>query len=187
MRWDGLFADLEAQLAQAAWQETEAEAAELTRGEIAGVHLVDRLRGAVGTRLVLRVAGDERLELTLNTVGPSWVGGTDGAGGVLVPLHALTAVENPLTAAVPERSASRKRLGIGAVYRTLSRTRLAVTLSGARGTVLAEGTIDRVGADHLDVAVHARDEHRRARALLGMKVVPFAAVQYVRSAQASEV
>lgn len=186
MRWDGLFADLEAQLSQAAWREVETDAAELTRGEMAAVHLADRLRGAVGQEVVLRLPGGVRVELTVSTVGPAWVGGIDRAGGVLIPLAAVRTVDHRLPIVRPERSASARAMGIASVYRTLARARAAVSILGCDGHQLAEGTIDRVGADHLDIAVHARDELRRQRALRGVTVVAFEAIALVRSAQAPE-
>ena len=63
MRWEGLFADLEAQLAQGHWQDTEAEAAEMTRGERAGITLADRIRGALGATLQIQLAEGDRLEM----------------------------------------------------------------------------------------------------------------------------
>jgi hypothetical protein len=38
------------------------------------------------------------------------------------------------------------------------------------------GTIDRAGADHLDLALHDAGSPRRARAVTGFRVVPFASV-----------
>lgn len=187
MRWDGLFADLEAQLAQGQWQDTEAEAAEMTRGERAGITLADRLRAARGSAVQLRLCGGERLEMTVATVGESWLGGTDPGGGLLVSLEAVHAVEGPLDMADPEHSAGRRRLGIGSAYRTLSRARAGVVVMGRDGRSLGEGTIDRVGRDHFDLAVHPRDEHRRGRSVRGLRVIPFSAVQVVRSAHASSV
>jgi hypothetical protein len=187
MRWDGLFADLEAQLAHGQWQATEAEAAEMTRGERAAVALSDRLRGALGQPVVLHLEGGERLEVALSTVGPSWVGGTDPTGGLLLHLDAVTAVEGPLPTASPERSAGRRNLGLGHLYRSLSRARAGVVVVGRDGRALGEGTIDRVGQDHFDLAVHPRDEQRRGRNVRGVRVVPFGSVRLVRSAYASSV
>lgn len=187
MRWDGLFADLEAQLAQAAWREVEAEAAEMTRGESAAVHLADRLRGAVGHQVQLRLGSEVRVEMLISTVGPTWVGGTDRAGALVVPLASVRTVDHRLPSVVPERSAAARSMGLGAVFRTLSRARIPVAVIGQDGRQLAEGTIDRVGADHLDVAVHARDEIRRGRSLRGTTVVAFDAIGHVRSTQAPEV
>jgi hypothetical protein len=187
MRWDGLFADLEAQLAQGQWQDTEAEAAEMTRGERAGIALVDRIRGALGTTLQVQLGEGERLPMTLSTVGETWLGGSDPGGSLLVNLDAVLAVDAPLASATPEHSPGRRRLGIASAYRTLSRARAGVVVVGRDGRSLGEGTIDRVGRDHFDLAVHPRDEHRRGRNVRGLRVIPFSAVQLVRSAHASSV
>lgn len=187
MRWDGLFADLEAQLAQAAWREVEVEAAEMTRGESAAVHLADRLRGAVGHQVQMRLGAEVRVEMTVSTVGPTWIGGTDRAGSLVVPLASVRTVDHRLPRVVPERSASARAMGLGAVFRTLSRARIPVSVIGQDGRQLAEGTIDRVGADHLDIAVHARDEMRRGTSLRGLTLVAFDAIGHVRSAQAPDV
>ncbi|REE03466.1 hypothetical protein LG284_01860 [Citricoccus nitrophenolicus] len=187
MRWDGLFADLEAQLAQGHWQDTEAEAAEMTRGERSAIALIDRLRGAVGTPLALVLADGQRLELTLSTVGSTWIGGTDRSGSLVVNLAAVSAIDSPLAVVAREPSPGRRRLGIGSLYRSLSRARVALVVTGRDGQLLGEGTIDRVGLDHLDLAVHPRDEQRRGRNVRGLRVIPFDAVHLVRSAQASSV
>ncbi|MFC7402036.1 hypothetical protein [Citricoccus sp. GCM10030269] len=187
MRWDGLFADLEAQLAQSQWQVTEAEAAEMTRGEWAGISLEDRLRGARGARVAVHLEGGERLDMTLSTVGSNWFGGTDGNGSLVVNSASVMTVEGQLASTQPEHSVGRRNLGVGSLYRSLSRARAGVVVWGRDGRVLGEGTIDRVGADHFDVAVHPRDEQRRHRNIRGVKTVPFNAVRLVRSAHASSV
>ena len=58
MRWDALFADLEAQLNALERAERAAEIDERTRGEVGALHLLDRTRAAVGMPLRLRLAGD---------------------------------------------------------------------------------------------------------------------------------
>jgi hypothetical protein len=187
MRWEGLFADLEAQLAQGHWLDTEAEAAEMTRGERAGITLADRLRGALGAALQIQLAEGERLEMTVSTVGEAWLGGSDHGGSLLVHLDTVVAVDAPLVMATPQDSPGRRRPGIASAYRTLSRARAGVVVFGRDGRSLGEGTIDRVGRDHFDLAVHPRDEHRRGRNVRGVRVIPFSAVQVVRSAHASSV
>ena len=42
------------------------------------------------------------------------------------------------------------------------------------------GTIDRAGADHLDLALHDIDEPRRSASVRGYRLVPFAALSWVR-------
>ncbi|HRO30273.1 MULTISPECIES: hypothetical protein [Micrococcaceae] len=187
MRWERLFADLEAQLAQGQWQDTEAEAAEMTRGEHAGITLADRIRGALGATLQIQLTQGERLQMTVSTVGEEWLGGSDRGGSLLVHLEGVLSVDAPLALATPEDSPGRRRLGISAAYRTLSRARAGVVVYGRDGRSLGEGTIDRVGRDHFDLAVHPRDEHRRGRNVRGLRVIPFSAVQVVRSAHASSV
>lgn len=187
MRWDGLFADLEAQLAHGRWQDTETEAAELTRGERAAIALTDRLRGAIGRPLTVLLDDGQRVELAVSTVGSAWIGGSDRAGSLVLNLGAVAAIEGPLAVTAPESSPGRRALGIGALYRSLSRARAGVVVSGRSGRVLGEGTVDRVGLDHLDLAVHPRDEQRRDRNVRGLRVIPFEAIHLVRSAHASSV
>ena len=181
MRWERLFADLEAQWDTLAWQDTVGQAAELTRAEWAQVSLADRLRGARGRELRLHLVWGHCLEARVRAVGRTWLG-VDVAGGdsVLLPLQSLDAVEGELGAAVAEPAGAAR--GMTAVLRGVARSRAHVDVVGRRGTVIAEGTIDRVGADHLELASHARDEGRRRRAVRGGVVVPLAAVGLVRSA-----
>ena len=185
MRWDGLFADLEAQLAHGQWQDTEAEAAELTRGERASITLAERLRGVLGGELQLQLVGGDRVQLTVSAVGESWVGGHDHAGGLLVPLAAVQAVDASLVVAAPDSSPGRRRLGIGSAYRVLSRVRAGVEVRGRDGQSLGDGTIDRVGHAHVDLAVHPRADSRRPRRVRSRRALPFAAVGPVRSTGAS--
>jgi hypothetical protein len=42
------------------------------------------------------------------------------------------------------------------------------------------GTIDRAAADHLDIALHEPGIPRRAGVVTGHRIVPFAAVAWIR-------
>jgi hypothetical protein len=55
---------------------------------------------------------------------------------------------------------------------------VAVALHTADGRVLT-GTIDRAGADHLDLALHEPGAPRRAGDVRGYRLVPFAAVAWI--------
>lgn len=68
-----------------------------------------------------------------------------------------------------------RRLRLGSVLRGLARNRAAVAIDFWPMGHL-DGTIDRVGADHLDLAVHPADVVRRAGEVRQMRTVPFQAV-----------
>jgi len=65
------------------------------------------------------------------------------------------------------------------VLRDLARRRIPVTVQLRTGRALT-GTIDRAGADHLDLALHESGTPRRAAAVRGLRLVPFDAVAWVR-------
>lgn len=57
MRWQDLFADLEGQAGALEWAEIDAEVADRTRGEIAQVTLLNRIRAQVGQHIALTTSG----------------------------------------------------------------------------------------------------------------------------------
>jgi len=180
VRWDSLFADLEAQL-DAADGGAAGELGERVRAEVAGVHLRDRLRGARGQVLGLRLLAGARVEGRLRAAGPDWLLLDEPAGEALVPLGVVTAVEGLPRALAAPAGAVEARLGLASVLRGVSRDRSAVrvALLGEALGVLT-GTVDRVGADHLEVAQHPVDEPRRAGSVRSAVVVPLAALACVR-------
>ncbi len=184
MRWDDLFADLEAQQRQLERRERDLEVAEHTRAERGQIELVHRLVAAEGAELRLRVAGAGWLGARLLDVGQDWLlldhGGSVGARGreVLVPLGAVAAVEG-LPRRVGERFAPGRRLGLRAVLRAVSRDRAVVRAHDRDGDHVT-GTLDAVMADHLDLARHADDVARRAEAVRGVVSIPYAALGLVR-------
>ena len=74
----------------------------------------------------------------------------------------------------PPRSPLADRLTFGFVLRDLVRRRAGVAVHLASGRLLT-GTIDRAGADHLDLALHEPGAPRRSDAVAGYRLVPFAA------------
>lgn len=183
MRWNDLFADLESQLEFGQWEAVEEDAAELTRGMWAELTLMDRLRAALGQRMRFVLRDGRSQTVFLQAVGPAWVGGYDDAGALLMPREAILSVDGDLRRAVVPSQPLRAGPKMGAVYRMLARRREPVQIAALDGQTIAEGTIDRVGRDHLDLALHARDEFRRGAALRGFRVVPFEAIQLVRASR----
>ena len=102
-----------------------------------------------------------------------------------MPLAAVVAIGMPhpdvLRSARPAASGGlSERMTLGFVLRDLVRRRSGVSLHLTSGRVL-DGTIDRAGADHLDIALHERGTSRRSDAVTGHRIVPFAAVSWVRA------
>ena len=177
MRWESLFADVEAQLVAAERAELDAEVAERTRAEWSRVRLADRFRSAAGQEVHLLLAGGHRVSGTCTDAAPEWATLRDGPTQVLVPLHAVVAVTGLSAAVAPPPGAVLRRLGLPHALRAVMRDRRAVRV--LTGGSLLTGTVDRVAGDHLDLAEHPLDEPRRPRSVRQVWSVPFSALQAV--------
>jgi hypothetical protein len=150
MRWDMLFADLEARLAAGDEAELDTEVAERTRHEVAAVRLADRLRAHAGAELAVGLAGGGRARGRVVGVGSDIVVlALPGGGRCLVPLAAIGVVSGLGRTGLTEPSAVLSRLGLRHALRGLGRARLPVRVATAHGEVT--GVVQRVAADHLDV------------------------------------
>ena len=182
MRWDELFADLEAQYDAAQDAELAAEVSDRTRRELALVRLVDRLRPVVGQPVMLRVTGAGVLEGRLIGVGPDWLLlGELGGREALVALPAVLSVGG-LTAQSASAGSEGKvaaRLTMAFALRGIVRDRSAVTLTYIDGATTT-GTFDRVGSDFVEIAEHPPGELRRRDFVRTVRTVPLAAVATVR-------
>lgn len=177
MRWESLFADVEAQVAAAERAEMDAEVAERTRAEWSRIRLADRLRAAVGHDVHLLLGGGHRVAGTCTDAGREWVALREAATQVLVPLHAVVAVTGLPGAVAPPAGAVLRRLGLAHALRAVVRDRRPVRVLA--GASVLTGTVDRVAADHLDLAEHPLDEPRRPRSVRQVSSVPFPALQAV--------
>jgi hypothetical protein len=183
MRWQQLFDDLQSQFdAQEAAAE-QAESASRARVEVGAVRLADRLAGALGFPVVLGVRGAGQVAGVLAGVGPDWVL-LEGAQERehLVALAAVRTVAGlgRRTAAPEPAGAVRARLDLRRALRGLARDRSAVQLVSDDGGALT-GTLDRVGADYVELAVHPSDEPRRRESVQEVRAVVIGAVAVVRT------
>jgi hypothetical protein len=189
VEWEHLFEDLEGQLA-AEWEsERAALDAESERLRISKLTLHERLRTIAPDtpRLLLELVGGDRWDTTLRAVGADWIG-VQTDGDVRMRVVPLTAVESfgadhgtLLAGHAPDAAPAglRERMTFGFVMRDLARRRTPVTIA-RHGSDPQHGTIDRAGADHLDLALHDPHEPRRARSVRGFRLVSFTAVTWVR-------
>ena len=197
MRWDRLFDDLEGQLERELSAEELDLRAEEERMRIGRLAVRDRLiairEGGQATEqpVALLLVTGEQLVVRPSTFGRDWflaeLAEEARRSQCVVPLAGVAAllltrsqIESSL--AQPENPANDRalsaRLTLPFVLRDLCRRRAAVSLHTAAGD--AHGTIDRVGRDHLDLAVHEPDRPRRSRAVSQYRVVPLDQLLLVR-------
>jgi hypothetical protein len=201
MRWDNLFDDLEGQLEQ----ELEAEGldlhAEEERLRLGRMTLRDRIvalhearEGDAGSRVRLVLSSGEGITLRTVTIGRDWISADvieDSArrAQCIVPIAAIASLSlSPAqslasVAATTDPARERSlasRISLAFVLRDLCRRRAAVAVQTAVGPL--HGTIDRVGRDHFDLAVHEPGEPRRSSVVVQSRIVPFTSLVIVRVA-----
>jgi hypothetical protein len=198
MRWDALFDDLEAQLGDALAAEQRDLGALRERQRQAALTLRDRLvelahppAGAfpVGLR------GGGRLLVRPLTFGRDWFAAAlpelPGDTQAIVPLAGLAGIHLPAVdderqpAGRPEGADAARgririadRIGLPIMLRDLARRRVPLDLM-LPGEAL-HGTLDRVGPDHVELAVHDPDAPRRASAVVERRLVPLDIIAWVR-------
>lgn len=199
MRWDDLFDDLEGQLEHELSADEVDLRAEEERLRLGRLGLRDRiiaLRGSAPRHspwsIRLRLTSGRHIEVRPDTIGRDWFSADLLGDGVtraqcIVPLGAISGIQLTRSQVAPslagpdrepaERGLSA-RLTLGFVLRDLCRRRTSIELDLLDETVA--GTIDRVGRDHLDLAVHEAGSARRESAVTGYRLVPFAQLSLVR-------
>ncbi len=199
MRWDNLFDDLEGQLEHELTSEeidlhAEEERLRLgrmsLRDRILAVHDAESRHGPYSIRVQL--TDGTFIEVRPATVGRDWFSADLIDGGsrhsqCVVSLSGIAAlvltklqVGQSLTSTADsdsERGLSA-RLTLSFVLRDLCRRRKSVEIRLVNSTVF--GTIDRVGRDHLDLAVHEVGSARRQSAVSQYRVIPFGQLLFVR-------
>jgi hypothetical protein len=182
VRWDALFADLAAQSAALERAELDAEVAERARGEVGALGLVDRARAALGSELRLRVRGSWDLRGRSAGVGPDWLLLAEPDGSeALIPLAQLISLRGlPRAAAVPGSAGHvESRVMLRQMLRAIARDRSAVRVHLVDTSVIT-ATIDRIGADFVEVATHQPGEARRRGDVQDVLTIPVSAIAAVR-------
>ncbi|MGY1711107.1 hypothetical protein ACI8AC_16530 [Geodermatophilus sp. SYSU D00758] len=182
MRWQRLFADLQAEFEEAAVAAERAEDGSRRRAEVGGVRLAERLAGAVGTPVAVRCRGAGEVTGVVLDVGVDWLLLRDGQHReVLVAAGAVTVVGGLTRETVPAPAGVvRARLDLRRAVRALVRDRATVQVVLDDGTALL-GTLDRVGADFVELAEHPADRPRRAAEVRAVRTLALAGVAVVRT------
>jgi hypothetical protein len=201
MRWDSLFDDLESQLEHELHSDEADLRAEEYRHRLGRLALRDRIStfsrqaGRTTEPVTVELVTGETLVVRPQTFGRDWFSADlviagEESGAVLILVDAIAAVLVPKAAVgrsldVPETPESDPRLtdriGIAFALRDLCRRRAFVHIH-CKSAVSAvhSGTIDRVGLDHLDLAVHEAGVARRERNVAHSRLVPFGELAYLR-------
>ncbi|WP_405056226.1 hypothetical protein OG474_26230 [Kribbella sp. NBC_01505] len=178
MRWDALFEDLESQFDALQEGDLYGEVADRIRTELSKITVLDRLRGAVDSVIRIELTGTEPLQGLLTRVGKDCLLIEAGREEWLVPVSALVAVHRLGPWAEPAVGAVAGKLGLAHLLRGIARDRSLVTVFC--GGIPITGTIDRVGADFLEVAEHPLDAPRRRSEVYNVRLIPTQALQAVR-------
>ena len=191
MRWDRFFEDIEDQL-ESEWEaertalETEAERLRLSK---LTVH--ERLAALVGaeTSSAIELVDGSVVTAPVCALGADWLLASPWrtrGGAALVPLSSVVSIRMPhaelLRTARPADPGAKapvsRRATFGFAVRDLVRRRAGATVNLIGGRTLT-GTIDRAGADHLDLALHDSDAPRRRAEVTAFRLVPFAAIAWI--------
>jgi hypothetical protein len=184
MRWQQLFADLQAQFDEEEAAAERGDAASRARAEVGAVRLADRLRGALGLPVVLGCRGAGSVSGVLTDAGVDWllVAGDGGREDLVALRSVLTVGGLGRRTAVPQPAEGVwSRLDLRRALRGLARDRSVVQVVLDDGVVLT-GTLDRIGADYVELAEHPADQPRRSGAVQGVRAVVLEAIAVVRTA-----
>lgn len=182
MRWDDLFADLDAQALELERAERAAEVEERARIEVGALALLDRLRPAVGTRLRVHCQAAVDVTGVLCRVGSDWVLIDEGDGReAVVAARSIVTVDGLRrgSAAPGCTGPVESRLGIGHALRGIARDRSVARLYLSDSSIV-DGTLDRVGRDFVEATLHSSGEPRRAGDQRQLRLVALVALVALR-------
>jgi hypothetical protein len=190
MRWNNLFDDLEGQLEHELSAEEVDLQAEEERLRLGRLSLRDRILclsnptgGSAPKPIRVLLANGDRIDVRPAAFGRDWfsadlVDESARRAQCIVPLAGIVG----LVLSKPQVSASLRseqsndaarglshRLGLPFVLRDLCRRRKSLELTTTTASLF--GTIDRVGRDHFDLAVHEPGAARRESAVQSYRVV----------------
>jgi hypothetical protein len=178
VRWEALFADLEAQIQAEEQIDLEQDVADRARAERARVRLADRIRGHLGSSVTCRFAAGGTVTGIVADAGGDWmlIRPVDSRlGATLVPLAAVVGIDGLDQAPPAPSSTLSDRLGLAVVLRAVAGERRPVRVFLVGGGAV-HGWIAWVAADHVDVVPVDSADHSLAARDRGARAVPLAAI-----------
>ena len=175
-RFDDLLAGIAAEAEAADAAALDADIAEVERAGRAESRLLDRLRAQRMAHI--EIAGGGQVSGLVAAVGRDVVVIAADDGDWAIPAWGMAAVIE-LPGGAREAHSPSERLGLASVARAWARQRSVVRVLRV-GAGPLDGTIDAVGADHLDLAEHDPGEPRRAEAVRRQVSIPLGAVAALR-------
>ncbi len=155
MRWEALFADLEAGAQADAEAERRSEVADRTRAEFGRVRLIDRLQPLLAQpqeRVRMGLAAGDPVSGRVAAIGADWVLLAEPTAGRewLIPLSAVQWVDGlgPESAEPGWEGLVGARYGLRIILRRIVRDRATVVVTLLSGDI-RRGRLERVHADHV--------------------------------------
>jgi len=175
-RFDDLLAGIVAEADAADAAALDADIAEVERAVRAESRLLDRLRAQ---RMVsIEIVSGGQVSGLVAAVGRDVVVIAADDGDWAISAWGMAAVIE-MSGGAREAFSPSERLGLASVARAWARQRSVVRVLRV-GAGPLDGTIDAVGADHLDLAEHDPGEPRRAEAVRRQVSIPLGAVAALR-------
>jgi hypothetical protein len=181
-RWDRLFSDLDGQAAALADAERWAEVDDRIREEAGALTIAERLHAAAGKTVRFQCPGGVTVSGTVAGVGRDWVTVHEATGHETVIVLDTLLAAHCLPSGATKSSAwpvVDSRLSLRHAVRILIRDRSAVRVHLLDGAVV-DGTLDRIGANFVEVAARARPDARRRDAVRSTTLINMGAVVAIR-------
>lgn len=181
MRMEKIFKDFEAQLAAERTRTIEYEAQDTRRAEFPKITQADRFAAQLGKTLQVNCAEALTWEGELVSMGNGWIQLRAHAENVLIPMGSINWWEGGHRGSFVESSTVARRLSMGYALRALATARLPLRIFHDDGSVTSEGTIERVGMDFLELALHPLEGSYRLMNITGYRTLGLSRVSAVCS------
>lgn len=171
MRMERIFRDYETQLAAQSQRAVGQEAQDVRRVEYGKLLFSDRLAGQLGRTLRVSTGDSLQWEGSLESVGRGWIQLQSFSENILIPQNSINWWEGgTVFSSVDARSVARS-LSLGYAFRALAAARIPVRIFHQFGSSTTEGTVERVGLDFLEIALHPLEGHYRSQEIRGWRSI----------------